>query len=179
MLHILFDCCHSGSAVELPFVYRTDEDGNINLVDNLKEGFALVGEATHLIQGGLRFDKLGEAEQLYAGATDFFKGLMHQGDSESGRGAGGDGLQQEDFEEDWVSPVSFLDRIRGMLLIIPFMMTLEHGMKQIYLLMDPKHSSHYVGLPAFVNRTLTWPTSVSRRQKRLHVQWMQRRANKC
>jgi len=105
VLHILFDCCHSGSAVELPFVYRTDEDGNINLVDNLKEGFALVGEATHLIQGGLRFDKLGEAEQLYAGATDFFKGLMHQGDSsENGRGAGGDGLQQEDFEEDWVSP---------------------------------------------------------------------------
>ena len=109
VLHILFDCCHSGSAVELPFVYRTDEDGNINLVDNLKEGFALVGEATHLIQGGLRFDRLGEAEQLYAGATDFFKGLMHQGgDSEGGRGSGGDGLQQEDFEEDWVSFCFFL-----------------------------------------------------------------------
>jgi metacaspase-1 len=32
-LHVLFDCCHSGSAIELPFVYRSDEDGNVNLVD--------------------------------------------------------------------------------------------------------------------------------------------------
>lgn len=84
--------------MELPFVYRTDDDGNINLVDNLKEGFALVGEATNLIQGGLRYDQMQDAEQLYAGATSFFKGLIHQG---GGEGAGGDGLQKEDFEEDW------------------------------------------------------------------------------
>lgn len=32
-LHIIFDCCHSGSAVELPYVYRTDEDGNVSLID--------------------------------------------------------------------------------------------------------------------------------------------------
>lgn len=32
-LHILFDCCHSGSAVELPFVYRSDGDGRITLLD--------------------------------------------------------------------------------------------------------------------------------------------------
>lgn len=97
VLHILFDCCHSGSAVELPYVYRTDENGNINLVDNLKQGVALLGEATNLIQGGLRFDKMRDAEQLYAGATSFFKGLVHQG-----VGEGADGLQKEDFEEDWV-----------------------------------------------------------------------------
>jgi hypothetical protein len=84
--------------VELPFVYRTDEDGNVNLVDNLKEGFALVGEAASLIQGGLRYDRMRDAELLYAGATSFFKGLMHQG---GGEGTGGDGLQKEDFEEDW------------------------------------------------------------------------------
>ena len=43
-LFVIFDCCHSGSALELPFVYRTDEDGNVNLVDNLKEGVALASE---------------------------------------------------------------------------------------------------------------------------------------
>lgn len=32
-LHIVFDCCHSGSAVELPYVYRSDEDGRIRLID--------------------------------------------------------------------------------------------------------------------------------------------------
>lgn len=32
-LHIIFDCCHSGSAVELPYVYRTDDEGNVSLVD--------------------------------------------------------------------------------------------------------------------------------------------------
>lgn len=32
-LHIIFDCCHSGSAVELPYVYRSDEDGNVSMVD--------------------------------------------------------------------------------------------------------------------------------------------------
>jgi hypothetical protein len=32
-LHAVFDCCHSGTAMELPYTYRTDEDGNVNLVD--------------------------------------------------------------------------------------------------------------------------------------------------
>jgi hypothetical protein len=32
-LHCIFDCCHSGSAIELPYVYRTDEDGNVSLMD--------------------------------------------------------------------------------------------------------------------------------------------------
>lgn len=43
-LFVLFDCCHSGSAVELPYVYRTDEDGNINLMDNIQAGMQLLGE---------------------------------------------------------------------------------------------------------------------------------------
>jgi hypothetical protein len=32
-LHCIFDCCHSGSAIELPFVYRTDDEGNVSLMD--------------------------------------------------------------------------------------------------------------------------------------------------
>lgn len=30
---VIFDCCHSGSAIELPYVYRSDEDGNVTMVD--------------------------------------------------------------------------------------------------------------------------------------------------
>ena len=51
-LFIVMDCCHSGSAVELPFVYRSDADGNVSLLDNLKQGARLVGEASDIITGG-------------------------------------------------------------------------------------------------------------------------------
>ncbi|KAJ8100812.1 metacaspase [Lipomyces tetrasporus] len=43
------------------FVYRSDDDGNVNLVDNVKDGFHLLGEA-----------KLQQAD-LYAGAASFFR----------------------------------------------------------------------------------------------------------
>ncbi|KAF2228567.1 peptidase C14 [Viridothelium virens] len=89
-LFIVFDCCHSGSACELPFVYRSDADGNVSAMDNLRQGVRLVGEAEHLIQGGFSFNKLGEAESLFAGATDFFKGLKHMGEQRE------EGLQADD-----------------------------------------------------------------------------------
>ncbi|GAB1738094.1 hypothetical protein NU219Hw_g2629t2 [Hortaea werneckii] len=77
-LFIVFDCCHSGSALELPYVYRTDQDGNVNLLDNVEAGMRLIGSASHLLQGHLSKAKIGEAKSLLAGATDFFKGLTHQ-----------------------------------------------------------------------------------------------------
>jgi len=77
-LFVVLDCCHSGSALELPYVYRTDEDGNVGLMDNLKTGFSLANEASHLIQGDYGFQSIGEAKQLLAGATDFFRGLRHR-----------------------------------------------------------------------------------------------------
>ena len=78
-LFVVFDCCHSGSALELPYVYRTDADGNVNLLDDLKQGMRLAGAAQHLLQGGFSMQKVGEAKQLYAGAHDFFQGLKHLG----------------------------------------------------------------------------------------------------
>ncbi|KAI7341005.1 hypothetical protein KC340_g20 [Hortaea werneckii] len=72
-LFIVFDCCHSGSAVELPYVYRTDQDGNVNLLDNVEAGMRLIGSASHLLQGHLSKAKIGEAKSLLAGATDFLK----------------------------------------------------------------------------------------------------------
>jgi metacaspase-1 len=96
-LFIVFDCCHSGSALELPFVYRTDEDGNVNLVDSVKKGISLVMAANNLIQGGFSTDKARDAQQLVAGAKSFFKGLTHRNDQ-------GEGLQEDDdYQEDWAS----------------------------------------------------------------------------
>ena len=99
-LFILFDCCHSGSAVELPYVYRTDEDGNVNLMDNLRAGYELMTEASHFLQGDFTFQNAGEAAQLLGGAKDFFRGLRHQFDDSD------DGPRQglastEDFDGDW------------------------------------------------------------------------------
>lgn len=95
-LFIIFDCCHSGSAVELPYVYRSDEEGNVSMLDNVQAGMRLMGAATHLIQGGFNVGKVGEARQLFAGAQDFFKGLMHEPPQTDQYG-----LSQQDFAEEY------------------------------------------------------------------------------
>jgi metacaspase-1 len=97
-LFVILDCCHSGSALELPWVYKADEYGNINLMDNVRAGIALVGEAQSLIQEGFTFQKLGTARHLLAGANDFFKGLKHQFTEDDDE----EGVQEADgFAEDW------------------------------------------------------------------------------
>lgn len=92
-LFIILDCCHSGSAVELPYVFRSDADGKISLIDNLKLGVQLLGEAQGLISGGFSYRKIGEAQDLLAGASSFFKGLRHLGE----QGEEEEGLQHGDF----------------------------------------------------------------------------------
>ena len=91
-LFMIFDCCHSGSAVELPFIYRADADGNVSMMDNLKEGMKLVGAANNLIQGGFSSSAVPEARQLLAGAQTFFKGMGHQEEPDSKYG-----LDEQDF----------------------------------------------------------------------------------
>jgi len=81
-LFVILDCCHSGSALELPFVYRSDDDGNVNLMDNVKQGIQLLGEANDLVFGGFSFNKLAEVQDLYGGATSFFRGFKHMGESQ-------------------------------------------------------------------------------------------------
>jgi hypothetical protein len=51
-------------------------------MDNLKEGMHLFGEANDLFRGGFSSTKLGEAEDLYAGATNFFRSFKHIGESQ-------------------------------------------------------------------------------------------------
>lgn len=93
-LFVIFDCCHSGSALELPWVYRAQGDGQISLMDNFRAGMHLVGEAQGLIQGGFTMEKVGAAKQLLAGATDFFRSLRHEFDEE-GQGDA-EGLYRKD-----------------------------------------------------------------------------------
>jgi hypothetical protein len=40
-LFVILDCCHSGSALELPYVYKSDDDGNVSMIDNLRQGVHL------------------------------------------------------------------------------------------------------------------------------------------
>ncbi|KAI5863286.1 peptidase C14 [Durotheca rogersii] len=96
-LTILFDCCHSGSACELPYVYRPDEAGNVNMVDTIKQGVGLIRAAGELLEGGFSLSKLDDAKMLLGGATDFFNGLHHRG----GDDVDEDGLAPEHFEEHW------------------------------------------------------------------------------
>ena len=97
-LFVVFDCCHSGSAIELPFVYRTDADGNVNLVDNVKQGLHLMEAASHLVQGGFSLQKVNDAKVLFAGAQSFFSGLKHRADPPDENGLG-----EEHFQENWAT----------------------------------------------------------------------------
>ena len=94
-LFVVFDCCHSGSALELPFVYRTDDEGNINLLDDARQGLQLMEEAKNVISGGTGSKRLFEARELYAGATSFFRGLRHM------TGHNKSGLEQDRFAQDY------------------------------------------------------------------------------
>jgi metacaspase-1 len=95
-LTILFDCCHSGSAVELPYVYRPDDDGRIRLVNNVKQGISLASAAAHLVQGGLTIKKVGEARSLFSEARTFFHNLNNPAEPPDESGLG-----EERFQEDW------------------------------------------------------------------------------
>ncbi|KAJ4363993.1 hypothetical protein N0V83_009447 [Neocucurbitaria cava] len=106
-LFIIMDCCHSGSAVELPFVYRSDSDGQISLMDNLKAGARLVGEAQGIISGGFSYRKVGEAQELLAGASSFFKGLRHMGEQEE------EGLAEGEFAGQYGSEQKMVTMFSG------------------------------------------------------------------
>lgn len=96
-LTVLFDCCHSGSACELPFVFRPDADGNVNLMDTFRKGAGLVRAARGLFEGGFSMTKVRDAEMLLGGATDFFNSLHHL----RGGGADSQGLAEDGYAREW------------------------------------------------------------------------------
>jgi hypothetical protein len=81
----------------LPFVFRPDADGNVNMMDTVKKGVGLVQAAEHLLRGGFTIEKVKDAKMLLGGATDFFNSLHHRRSSE----VDGQGLESEHFSEHW------------------------------------------------------------------------------
>ncbi|KAI0018967.1 peptidase C14 [Xylariomycetidae sp. FL0641] len=96
-LTILFDCCHSGSACELPFVYRPDERGNVKMVNTIKQGIQLYRSAEELLEGDFSMGKINDAKVLLGGVTDFFNGLHHRRSGD----CSANGLAHEQYEEHW------------------------------------------------------------------------------
>jgi hypothetical protein len=78
-------------------VYRPDAEGNVNLVDTIKQGVKLVRAAENILEDGFSMSDLDDAKMLLGGATDFFNGLHHHRDQEVDE----DGLAVEKFEEHW------------------------------------------------------------------------------
>ncbi|KEQ97942.1 hypothetical protein AUEXF2481DRAFT_558354 [Aureobasidium subglaciale EXF-2481] len=91
-LFLILDCCHSGSTLELPFVYRSDDDGNVHKIDGFAAGAALLKEAKHLISGGFGEDNEARARDLYGGATAFLRSMRHHRQLSS--------LATDDFTQD-------------------------------------------------------------------------------
>ena len=106
-LFVIFDCCHSGSAIELPFVYRSDADGNVSMMDNVKTGVNLLQQAGSLIQGGFTMDKLAHAKDLFAGASTLFRQFQNSGEPQE------EGVGEEHFVEDWKSEHKFVTMFSG------------------------------------------------------------------
>jgi hypothetical protein len=96
-LTVLFDCCHSGSAIELPYVYRPNSQGEVNLIDNVKQGINLATGAMNLLRGGFSAAKIQDAKVLLGGAKSFFAGLQHRPVEDLNE----DGLGEENFIEPW------------------------------------------------------------------------------
>lgn len=95
-LTILFDCCHSGSAVELPYVFRPDADGRVNLINNVKEGVNLARAAAEVFHGGFSIRRAHDVEKLISDGRSLLHKFQHpQGPADD------DGLADENFMEDW------------------------------------------------------------------------------
>lgn len=92
-LFIILDCCHSGSTLELPYVYRSDNDGNIRQLNGLEAGMRLISEARRLLSGSFGLDQVDQARDNYAGATSFFSSFKHRHRIS--------GLGEDEFARDW------------------------------------------------------------------------------
>jgi hypothetical protein len=76
-LFLILDCCHSGSTLELPFVYRSDDDGQVHKLNTYEAGVELLKEAKQMMTGAFSSDKEAQARDLYAGATSFLRSMRH------------------------------------------------------------------------------------------------------
>lgn len=108
-LFIVLDCCHSGSAVELPFVYRTDDEGKVSVMNNVKAGLNLVMEADGLLTGAYGLNSVAAAQQLLGDANDFFQGFKHSHSHHHGP----DGIEADQSGRDWSKEGKFVTMYSG------------------------------------------------------------------
>ncbi|KAM3423974.1 hypothetical protein BST61_g1367 [Cercospora zeina] len=106
-LFIVLDCCHSGSAVELPYVYRTDDEGNISVMNNIKAGVNLVLEANALLNGDYGVNSVAAAKHMLGDANNFFQGFRHS------HHHGPDGLEADNTGRDWSRENKFVTMYSG------------------------------------------------------------------
>jgi hypothetical protein len=92
-LFLILDCCHSGSTLELPFVYRSDDDGQVHKLNTYEAGVELLKEARQMMTGAFSCDKEAQARDLYAGATSFLRSLRHNRQLT--------GVVADDFTKEW------------------------------------------------------------------------------
>lgn len=105
-LFVVLDCCHSGSAVELPYVYRTDDDGKISIMNNVKAGLNLVMEADNLLEGRYGLNSVAAAKQMLGDANNFFQGFRHQHHGPAG-------LESDNTGRDWSREQKFVTMYSG------------------------------------------------------------------
>lgn len=82
--------------MELPYLFRPDAEGRVNIVDNVKEGISLAKEASALLQGGFSMKKVQDVQSLIGRGTSLFHKLTNPQAP-----ADDDGLADENFMEDW------------------------------------------------------------------------------
>jgi hypothetical protein len=105
-LFVILDCCHSGSAVELPFVYRTDDDGKVSVMDNVKAGMNLAMEADNLLNGRYGLNSVAAAKQMLGDANNFFQGFRHHHHGPAG-------LDADTSGRDWSREQKFVTMYSG------------------------------------------------------------------
>jgi hypothetical protein len=105
-LFVILDCCHSGSAVELPYVYRTDDDGKISVMDNVKAGLNLAMEADNLLNGRYGLNSIEAAKHMLGDANNFFQGFRHHHHGPAG-------LEADNSGRDWNQERKFVTMYSG------------------------------------------------------------------
>jgi hypothetical protein len=78
-------------------VYQPNSQGQVNLIDNVKQGINLASTAINLLRGGFTATKVQDAKVLIGGAKTFFAGLQHRPAADVNE----DGLGEEHFVEPW------------------------------------------------------------------------------
>ncbi|KAJ3066659.1 DNA-dependent RNA polymerase II [Podochytrium sp. JEL0797] len=78
-LTIVFDCCHSGTMLELPYTYRPTEEGD--MAQKQQEAVKKVlSEVTTLFKGGFSVSSLGNAQEILAEVQGLASLFTHRSD---------------------------------------------------------------------------------------------------